>query len=122
MARQPYLYLKLLLRDKLLLDLDAAFEDAAKAESSFNKLVDSFHRAGVQVAVKGIETAEQLVLARKSGADLLQGYHLGHPKFPVKSWDRPGRGGRATAASQKLYGLPVAPERTVERLLAATGN
>ncbi len=48
---------------------------------SFNQLVERFHSADIQVAVEGIETATQLENARKSGADLLQGYYLASPEF-----------------------------------------
>lgn len=44
-------------------------------------LVEKFHGAGIQVAVTGIETPTQLQVARRLGADLLQGYHLGMPGF-----------------------------------------
>jgi EAL domain-containing protein (putative c-di-GMP-specific phosphodiesterase class I) len=58
-----------------------AAERSNNAATSFNPLVDKFHDAGIQVAVEGIETARQLEIARKSGADLLQGYHLARPEF-----------------------------------------
>jgi EAL domain-containing protein (putative c-di-GMP-specific phosphodiesterase class I) len=51
------------------------------ATTSFNQLVTRFHCAGIQVAVEGIETTKQLEIARKSGADLLQGYYLARPEF-----------------------------------------
>jgi EAL domain-containing protein (putative c-di-GMP-specific phosphodiesterase class I) len=44
-------------------------------------LVDKFHRGGAQVAITGIENARQLEIARRFGADLLQGYYLGRPEF-----------------------------------------
>ena len=58
-------------------------EHSRSAVTSFNKLVERFHGAGIQVAVEGIETTRQLEVARKSGADLLQGYHLARPEFAV---------------------------------------
>lgn len=54
------------------------------AATSFNRLVERFHSAGIQVAVEGIETAKQLEIARKSGADLLQGFHLARPAFAAR--------------------------------------
>lgn len=56
-------------------------EHSHSATTSFNRLVERFHSAGIQVAVQGIETAKQLEIARKSGADLLQGYCLARPEF-----------------------------------------
>jgi EAL domain-containing protein (putative c-di-GMP-specific phosphodiesterase class I) len=56
-------------------------ERSRNATTSFNQLVDRFRRAGIQVAIEGIENAQQLEIARRSGADLLQGYHLGRPEF-----------------------------------------
>jgi EAL domain-containing protein (putative c-di-GMP-specific phosphodiesterase class I) len=51
------------------------------AAISFKRLVEKFRNAGIQVAVEGIETAKQSEFARKSGADLLQGYHLAQPEY-----------------------------------------
>lgn len=56
-------------------------EHSCSTTTSFNQLVNRFHSAGIQVAIEGIETARQLEIARKSGADLLQGYYLGRPEF-----------------------------------------
>lgn len=56
-------------------------ERSRSAITSFNRLVERFHSAGIQVTVEGIETATQLEIARKSGADLLQGYYLANPEF-----------------------------------------
>lgn len=61
--------------------LIAAAEQASEVEDSFNHLVARFRDAGIQVAVEGIENARQLEIARKSGADLLQGFQLAHPEF-----------------------------------------
>lgn len=44
-------------------------------------LVGIFRSAGTQVIITGIETPEQLDIARNAGADLLQGYYLGYPEF-----------------------------------------
>lgn len=56
-------------------------EHSRSAATSFNRLVERFHVAGIQVAVEGIETAKQLEIARKSGAELLQGFYLARPAF-----------------------------------------
>ncbi len=56
-------------------------EHSRSATTSFNRLVERFRSAGIQVTVEGIETATQLEIARKSGADLLQGYYLASPEF-----------------------------------------
>lgn len=61
--------------------LIAAAEQASEAADSFAQLVAGFRDAGIQVAVEGIENAGQLEIARKSGADLLQGFQLAHPEF-----------------------------------------
>lgn len=44
-------------------------------------LVDKFQSNGAQVAITDIETARQLEIARRFGADLLQGHHLGRLEF-----------------------------------------
>lgn len=56
-------------------------EQSPGTVTSFNRLVARLHSAGIQVAVEGIENAQQLETARNSGADLLQGYHLARPEF-----------------------------------------
>lgn len=49
------------------------------AADSLKRLVSRFHQAGIKVDLQGIETQVQLEIARQSGADLLQGYHLARP-------------------------------------------
>ncbi len=49
-------------------------EHSRSTATSFNQLVEKFQGSGIQVAVEGIETARQLEIARRSGADLLQGF------------------------------------------------
>lgn len=65
--------------------LDHAVIHAAEQNSSIGTvihgLINIFHRAGIQVAIEGIETAKQLDIAQKTGADLLQGCYLGQPAF-----------------------------------------
>jgi EAL domain-containing protein (putative c-di-GMP-specific phosphodiesterase class I) len=62
-----------------------------------NQLVSTFHDTGVQVAIKGIETTRQLEIARKSGADLLQGICLGRPEFSADARGQLCRGERLAA-------------------------
>jgi EAL domain-containing protein (putative c-di-GMP-specific phosphodiesterase class I) len=65
--------------------LDGALIKAAahlrSAADSLGQLVKSVHKASIQVAVKNIETGEQLGAARNAGADILQGNYLGRPEF-----------------------------------------
>lgn len=61
--------------------LIAAAEQAGGAADSFNHLVARLRSADIQVTIKGIENARQLEIARKSGANLLQGFQLAHPEF-----------------------------------------
>jgi EAL domain-containing protein (putative c-di-GMP-specific phosphodiesterase class I) len=72
-------------------------EHSRSASTSFNQLVERFHSAGIQVAVEGIETARQLEVARKSGADLLQGYCLERPEFAATTRRQSGRDGQLAA-------------------------
>lgn len=58
-----------------------AAEQTTSAALVIHGLVKIFHSIGAQVVIDGVETAEQLALAHDTGADLLQGYHLGKPKF-----------------------------------------
>lgn len=67
------------------------------AATSFNRLVDIFHSAGIEVGINGIETSQQLEVARKSGADLLQGYYLERPEFAATTHKQPGRTGQLAA-------------------------
>ncbi len=51
------------------------------ADSVLTEWVNTFHQAGIQVAIEGIETSQQLEIAKQTGADFLQGYYLGQPAF-----------------------------------------
>ncbi len=77
--------------------LIATAEHTSSATVSFHQLVDRLHSAGIQVAVEGIETARQLEIARKSGAELLQGYHPGHPAFSADTHRQSCRGEQLAA-------------------------
>lgn len=67
--------------------LDGAVIRAAERSAApvIQGLVNIFHGIGAQVVIEGIETAEQLALARDTGADLLQGYHLAYPHFVAEA-------------------------------------
>lgn len=56
-------------------------EHTASATAVIHGLVNIVHQSGAQVVIEGIETASQLVIARATGADFLQGYFLGKPEF-----------------------------------------
>ncbi|MFA6970711.1 MAG: EAL domain-containing protein [Gallionella sp.] len=62
-----------------------AAENTSSAAAVIQGLVNIFHSIGAQVVIEGIETAEQLAIARDTGADLLQGYHLGYPHFVAEA-------------------------------------
>lgn len=61
-----------------------AAEHVDAAASVIHGLVDIFHGIGAQVAIEGIENAAQLEIARNTGADLLQGYHVAQPEFATR--------------------------------------
>lgn len=63
-----------------------AAEQTSAASTVIHGLVNIFHGIGAEVVIEGIETAEQLAIARDTGADLLQGYHLGYPHFVAEPW------------------------------------
>jgi EAL domain-containing protein (putative c-di-GMP-specific phosphodiesterase class I) len=46
-------------------------------------LVDTFHAIGAKVIIQGIETAAQVDIALRSGADGLQGFYNGRPAEPA---------------------------------------
>jgi len=81
--------------------LDGALIKAAghsrSASDSLTQLVKRFHKAGIQVAVKNIETREQLGVARNAGADLLQGNYLRSPELVSESRGRFCRNERLAA-------------------------
>lgn len=70
-----------------IIKIDGAVIRAAEripgAGSVIYGLVNIFHNNGAQVVIEGIENAKQLEIAHNTGADLLQGYHLGRPEFAV---------------------------------------
>ncbi len=72
-------------------------EHTRSTAASFNQLVEKFQGSGIQVAVEGIETARQLEVARKSGADLLQGFYLARPQFVAATRGQLCRGERLAA-------------------------
>jgi EAL domain-containing protein (putative c-di-GMP-specific phosphodiesterase class I) len=65
--------------------LDGAVIRAAEHNSNASRviydLVRVLHSIGAKVVIEGIENSKQQEIARNSGADLLQGFHLGRPEF-----------------------------------------
>jgi EAL domain-containing protein (putative c-di-GMP-specific phosphodiesterase class I) len=47
------------------------------------KIIEIIHELGAQAVCEGIETEDQFLLARDSGADLLQGFHFAMPSEHV---------------------------------------
>jgi EAL domain-containing protein (putative c-di-GMP-specific phosphodiesterase class I) len=62
-----------------------------RAAESLKQRVKSLHRARIQVALTGIETKAQLEIARKSRADLLQGFLLAKPEYAASTQRQHGR-------------------------------
>lgn len=58
-----------------------AVADSDGGAESLRQLVARLRETGIQVVIKDIETPRQLEIARRSGADLLQGYQLAYPEF-----------------------------------------
>lgn len=56
---------------------DAVGDD--KARRMLPAVVELLHEAGAEVAIEGIESANEALIAMDSGADLLQGYYFAHP-------------------------------------------
>jgi EAL domain-containing protein (putative c-di-GMP-specific phosphodiesterase class I) len=51
----------------------------AKARRMLPAIVELLHEAGAEVAIEGIESGNEALLAMDSGADLLQGFHFAAP-------------------------------------------
>lgn len=58
--------------------LTAAVGDL-KARRMLPAIIELLHESGAEVAVEGIESANEALLAMDSGADLLQGFHFAAP-------------------------------------------
>lgn len=52
----------------------------AKKQANLLKLVDRFHKRGIQVLAEGIESKEELDYLLTADVDFLQGYYLGRPE------------------------------------------
>ncbi|MEO5692550.1 MAG: EAL domain-containing protein [Usitatibacter sp.] len=50
-----------------------------KARRMLPAIIELLHEAGAKVAIEGIESASEALLAMDSGADLLQGFHFAAP-------------------------------------------
>lgn len=72
-------------------------ENSDSVTSVLKQLIKEFQSTGIQVAIKGIETTRQLEIARKSGADLLQGSCLGRPQSSADARGQLCRGERLAA-------------------------
>jgi EAL domain-containing protein (putative c-di-GMP-specific phosphodiesterase class I) len=59
---------------------------SGSATTSFNQLLERLRSAGIRVAVEGIESARQLEIAKKAGAELLQGHYFARPEFTAATW------------------------------------
>lgn len=57
----------------------------ARIRKIYPSLIRLIHELDATLVCEGIETAEQASLAIDSGADLLQGYHLGRPQARLQS-------------------------------------
>lgn len=70
-----------------LVKLDTSFVRAAgrfqRGEALLSGIVDLAHRLGVKVVAEGVETAEELELARRAGCDFVQGFKF-FPALPVE--------------------------------------
>jgi EAL domain-containing protein (putative c-di-GMP-specific phosphodiesterase class I) len=64
---------------KLDRSLIVAASEQLRVRRILPRLVDIIHELDAVTVVEGIETADQLTLARDSGADAVQGYLLGRP-------------------------------------------
>ena len=50
-----------------------------KSRRMLPSIIELLHEAGAEVAIEGIESANEALLAMDSGADLLQGFHFAAP-------------------------------------------
>ncbi len=69
--------------------LDGAVLADPQATGVIYSLVSSLRAAGIQVGIEGIETGSQLAIARKAGADFLQGNYLAQAESAPYSKIRP---------------------------------
>ncbi|SMC26650.1 EAL domain, c-di-GMP-specific phosphodiesterase class I (or its enzymatically inactive variant) [Andreprevotia lacus DSM 23236] len=62
-------------------ELIARAEHSAPLRRALPKLVELLHELEAEVIVEGIETSTQHQLALDAGADAVQGFHLGEPRY-----------------------------------------
>lgn len=55
----------------------------SKARHMLPSVIELLHEAGAQVAVAGIESANEALIAVESGADLVQGFYFGQPSVDL---------------------------------------
>jgi len=94
---------------KLDRSLIAAASDNERVRRVLPRLVDIIHELDALTVCEGIETREQLALARAAGADALQGYLLGRPAPDCRRSDFVAEALReGNAASEKSAPLRAA--------------
>ena len=86
--------------------LVAAVGDS-KARSMLPAIVELLHEAGSQVAVEGIESVDEALIAMESGAELVQGHFFGAPGGPALADESFGCGALARLAALRLRPSPV---------------
>jgi EAL domain-containing protein (putative c-di-GMP-specific phosphodiesterase class I) len=87
--------------------LVAAVGDS-KSRSMLPAIVELLHEAGSQVAVEGIESVDEALIAMESGADLVQGHFFGAPGGPALADEAFGCGALARLSTLRLRPSPVA--------------
>ena len=87
--------------------LVAAVGDS-KSRSMLPAIVELLHEAGSQVAVEGIESVDEALIAMESGADLVQGHFFGAPGGPALADEAFGCGALARLSMLRLRPSPVA--------------
>ena len=79
------------------LKLDKSFVDnwlAHPGSCLIKDIVQMARHFGMTVVIEGVETAEQVEMARRSGCDIAQGYHYARP-VPVADYESLVYGGEA---------------------------
>ena len=82
--------------------LDASFIEKLEKENRsfkiFSGIVNLAHTIGLEIVAEGIETPEQLELAREAGCDCVQGYYTSRPVTVEQAYEMVSN--HATIASQ----------------------
>jgi diguanylate cyclase (GGDEF)-like protein len=74
-------YLKILPVDELKVDRSFVSQMTSSADDTMlvQSAIDLGHNLGMSVVAEGVEDAETLITLKDLGADVIQGYYLGHP-------------------------------------------